>query len=173
MNDTSALLGQLKIDRGGIQNEPSGGKRWVLWLGLLAIVVAGLLFWLLSGSGKLAVQTTTVRALPAGGGVQASVLDASGYVVARRRATVSSKITGKVVEVLVEEGMAVKAGDVLARIDDINAVAQEKLAEAQLSAARAQLGEVRVQQAEALRQLERTRELAGRKLVSVQALDTA
>ncbi len=48
----------------------------------------------------------------------AAVLNASGYVTARRRATVSSKITGKVVGVIVEEGMAVKAGQVLARLDD-------------------------------------------------------
>ncbi|HEY1077503.1 MAG TPA: efflux RND transporter periplasmic adaptor subunit [Fontimonas sp.] len=173
MNDTSALLGQLKIDRGNSPSNPSEGKRLWLWLGLGVLVAAGVLAWLLSGSGKTVIQTTTVRALPAGGGAQASVLDASGYVVARRQATVSSKVTGKVVEVLVEEGMAVKAGDVLARIDDINAVAQRQLADAQLAAARAQLVEVRVQQAEAQRQLERTRELAERKLVSVQALDTA
>ncbi len=173
MNDTSALLGQLKIDRGNSQNSPSDGKRLWLWLGLAALVAAGLLVWLLAGSGNRVIETTTVRALPTGGGAQASVLDASGYVVARRQATVSSKVTGKVVEVTVEEGMAVRAGDVLARIDDINAVAQQQLAEAQLAAARAQLVEVRVQQAEAQRQLERTRELAERKLVSLQALDTA
>ena len=49
------------------------------------------------------------------------MLDATGYVVARRQATVSSKITGKLIEVLVEEGQRVKAGDVLARLDNSNA----------------------------------------------------
>jgi RND family efflux transporter MFP subunit len=69
-------------------------------------------------------------------GTQAAVLNAAGYVTARRRATVSSKITGKVVEVNVEEGMAVKEGQVLARLDDSTARAALSLAEAQAEAAR-------------------------------------
>jgi hypothetical protein len=59
------------------------------------------------------VETVAVGQRAAG--VQASVLNASGYVTARRRAIVSSKITGKVVEVNVEEGMAIREGQVLAR----------------------------------------------------------
>src|SRR5262245_57156253 len=69
-------------------------------------------------------------------GTQAAVLNASGYVTARRRATVSSKITGKVLEVNVEEGMAVTEGQVLARLDDSTARASLNLAEAQAEAAR-------------------------------------
>ena len=64
------------------------------------------------------------------------MLNASGYVTARRRATVSSKITGKVVEVNVEEGMAVNEGQVLARLDDSTLRAALALAEAQAEAAR-------------------------------------
>ena len=60
------------------------------------------------------------------------MLNASGYVTARRRATVSSKVTGKVIEVNVEEGMAVKEGQVLARLDDSQPRAALALAEAQL-----------------------------------------
>jgi multidrug efflux pump subunit AcrA (membrane-fusion protein) len=60
------------------------------------------------------------------------VLNASGYVTARRSATVSSKVTGKVVEVLVEEGMKVEEGQVLARLDSSNVEASLRLAEAQL-----------------------------------------
>ena len=78
------------------------------------------------------MATVTERAA----GTQAAVLNASGYVTARRRATVSSKITGKVVEVNVEEGMAVKEGQVLARLDDSTARAALALAEAQAEAAR-------------------------------------
>ena len=69
-------------------------------------------------------------------GTQAAVLNASGYVTARRRATVSSKITGKVVEVNVEEGMAVTEGQVLARLDDSTARAALALAVAQAESAR-------------------------------------
>ena len=70
-------------------------------------------------SGPLEVEAATVTERAAG--TQAAVLNASGYVTARRRATVSSKITGKVVEVNVEEGMAVSEGQILARLDDATA----------------------------------------------------
>ena len=72
------------------------------------------------------VATVTERAA----GTQASVLNASGYVTARRRATVSSKVTGKVIEVNVEEGMAVREGQVLARLDDSTLQAALALARA-------------------------------------------
>ena len=78
------------------------------------------------------MATVTERAA----GTQAAVLNASGYVTARRRATVSSKITGKVIEVNVEEGMAVKEGQILARLDDQTMRAGLALAEAQLEATR-------------------------------------
>src|ERR1035441_9831902 len=62
-------------------------------------------------------------------GIERTVLNASGYVTARRQATVSSKVTGKVAEVLVEEGMKVQEGQVLARIDDTNVKTSLRLAE--------------------------------------------
>jgi RND family efflux transporter MFP subunit len=101
------------------------------------------------------------------------VLDASGYVTARRQATVSAKITGKVAEVRLEEGMQVKEGDVLARLDDTEARAQLALAKAQLAAARSQLAEIRAQLIQAERDYTRQRGLADRRLISVQALDAA
>ncbi|MEW6167634.1 MAG: efflux RND transporter periplasmic adaptor subunit [Pseudomonadota bacterium] len=168
-DDTSALLGQLKIDRGP-PRAPTP-RRWV-WLAVAAGVGLAVAAWLLLRAPQaLAVRTATARAVAEG--AHASVLDASGYVIARRRATVSSKVTGKVTDVLVEEGQAVEAGDVLARIDDSNARAQLALARSQLVAAQAQLEEVRVQLGEARRQLLRTRRLAARQLVSEQALDAA
>ena len=69
-------------------------------------------------------------------GTQAAVLNATGYVTARRRATVSSKITGKVVEVNIEEGMAVAEGQVLARLDAETQRAAVALTQAQAEAAR-------------------------------------
>jgi HlyD family secretion protein len=169
MNDTSALLGQLRIDQHARESR-GPHRRW--WLLLAIVLLLAVAAWLLLARDRaVAVQTTTARSLPAAGSTGASVLDASGYVVARRRATVSSKITGKVVEVHVEEGMAVAENQVLARIDDINVRAQLALAQSQLEAARAQLAEVRVQLAEAERQLARNRELAARQLVSAAALD--
>ena len=82
----------------------------------------------------LEVEVATVSERAAG--TQAAVLNASGYVTARRRATVASKITGKLVEVNVEEGMAVREGQVLARLDDATLRATLALAEARVEAAR-------------------------------------
>ena len=101
------------------------------------------------------------------------MLDASGYVTARRQATVSAKITGKVTEVLIEEGMRVREGAVLARLDDTEARAQLDLARAQLAAARSQLAEVRAQLEQAERDYTRQRGLYDRGLVSPQSIDAA
>jgi len=101
------------------------------------------------------------------------VLDATGYVTARRSATVSAKVTGKIREVRIEEGQSVAAGEVLATIDDATEQAQLELAAAQLDAARAELGEIRAQLTEADLNLRRARELAGRQLVSERELDAA
>jgi HlyD family secretion protein len=171
VNDKSALLGQLKIDRGA-EPAASGGGRWIL--GGIVLVAAAIAAWF-AFRPAAAVPVKAAAALPAASASagSASVLDASGYVIARRQATVSSKATGKVVELLIEEGRAVKAGEVLARLDDSNARAQLALAESQLDAARAAEAEVRVQMIEAERQLRRTRELHERKLVSDAALDNA
>lgn len=170
MDDKSALLGSLKIEREPIGETPRRSRRWILvalLLGAAALVIG--LF--LRPAPAIEIQAATAR--PPATGAAVSVLDASGYVVARRRATVSSKVTGKVVELLIEEGSRVEEGQVLARIDDSNIRTQLDLARAQLEASRAQLTEVRVQLAEAARQLHRSSELAQRQLVSQSALDTA
>src|SRR5690606_28678106 len=88
-----------------------------------------------------------------------SVLNASGYVVARREATVSSKVTGKVAEVFVEEGMVVEEGALLARLDDETLRPLLALAERQVGATRAELDEVDVRLDEARRNLARVRRL--------------
>jgi len=100
------------------------------------------------------------------GGGSASVLDATGYVVARRMATVSSKITGKVREVLIEEGQKVEAGQVLATLDPVDADAQRDLAASQLGAARSQAGGVQAQLREAEANAARLGTLARQQLVS-------
>ena len=102
-----------------------------------------------------------------------SVLDASGYVTARRQATVSAKITGKVTEVLIEEGQRVREGAVLARLDDTEAQAQLGLTRAQLVAARSQLAEVQAMLVQAEQDHARQKELYDRKLIAPQALDAA
>ncbi len=133
MSDLKQDLAALRIERGP---ERSGLGRWIAWtliLIFIAGVAAGAWKWF-TRERPLDVQVATVTERATG--TQAAVLNASGYVTARRRATVSSKITGKVMEVHVEEGMAVKEGQVLARLDDSNARAALALAEAQAESAR-------------------------------------
>jgi RND family efflux transporter MFP subunit len=121
-----------------------------------------------------AVEVETIVATPASsGGGSAAVLNASGYVVARRQATVSAQVTGKVAEVHVEEGMTVKKDQLLARLDDSTVRPSYELALRQLEAARKELAEIEVRLAEAERSLRRTTELRRDKLVSEVALDEA
>ena len=111
----------------------------------------------MSRERPIEVEVVSVSARQAG--TQASVLNATGYVTARRRATVSSKITGKVVQINVEEGMAVREGQVLARLDDETQRAAVALAEAQAEAARRSVNESEVRLAEAQITLERASKL--------------
>ena len=108
MKDTSALLSELKIDRGGTEARPA--RRWP-WLLLPAGLLLLALIWWQRGPAPIPVETVSVSR--AATSARPSVLDASGYVIARRQATVSSKVTGKVMQVLIEEGQAVEAGQVL------------------------------------------------------------
>jgi len=170
--EKSELLKQLRIDRSDT-GTPRFRARWFVLVGCVLLVLAGGLFWFyLILPEPPTVRTTAVRTASQES-VAASVLDASGYVTARRQATVSAKITGKVTEVLIEEGMRVMEGDVLARLDDPEAKAQLALAQAQLIAARSQVAEIRAQLVQAERDYTRQRGLADRQLVSVQALDAA
>jgi RND family efflux transporter MFP subunit len=167
---TSDLLKELRIDR---EARPRRSRaRWVV-VAVGALLVLGVGGWLLRA--RLAppvVRTAVVRASAAAGGA-GSVLDANGYVTARRQATVSAKITGKVTEVLIEEGQQVKEGAILARLDDTEARAQLTLARAQLAQARSQEGEIRAMLAQAERDHTRQQELYQRQLVAAQALDAA
>ena len=94
-------------------------------------------------------------------GTQAAVLNATGYVTARRRATVSSKITGKVIQVNIEEGMAVREGQILARLDCETQRAAVALAVAQAEAARRNVNESEVRLTEARINLDRISKLVG------------
>jgi RND family efflux transporter MFP subunit len=169
--EQSDLLKQLHIDRG--PDRPPRRRGRLLAILALVLLVGGVALGL--GWGRLrppVVQTTVARAAAPGGGA-GSVLDASGYVTARLQATVSAKITGKVTEVLIEEGMRVREGAVLARLDDTEARAGLGLAQAQLVAARSQLAEVRAQLEQAERDYVRQQGLYERQLVSPQSLDAA
>ncbi len=149
--EKSELLKQLHIDRSDDRQPRVPAPAGSLLAGCVLLGLAGGLLWFaLTLPEPLTVRTTVARAARQESAVN-SVLDASGYVTARRQATVSAKITGKVAEILIEEGMRVKEGDVLARLDDTEAKAQLALAKAQLTATRAQLAEIRAQLVQAER----------------------
>ncbi len=167
-------LDALRMPRNDDASRRTSGpsSRRYVWLGGGVLVIVALLSFLLLRGGET-TEVRTASARPVQGSAQAAVLNASGYVVARRLATVSSKVTGKIDEVLIEEGASVTAGQVLARLDPTTARAQHQLAAKQLEAARSALEEVRVRLAEAERALVRTRKVREQNLVSETALDEA
>jgi RND family efflux transporter MFP subunit len=170
MAKKSDLLKELQIDRSGEKRSGAGVWLWlILVLILLALGAGG--WWWLGGRRVAAVRTATVQEVVRR--ANAAVLNASGYVTARRQATVSSKVTGKIAEVMVEEGMNVREGQILARLDDSTARVNYNLAKAQLEAARQRLQETEVRLHEAELNLNRTQGLTEEGVASQAALDAA
>ena len=163
-------LSALRIEREPL-DAPSGG--WVKWVVLLIVLAAagGGAWYFLTGERPVQVEAAGVTERAAG--TQASVLNASGYVTARRRATVSSKVTGKVIEVNVEEGMDVREGQVLARLDDSTLQAGLRLYRAQLEASKRQIPESDVRLAQARVQLQRQERLRKEGLNTPNDIDNA
>jgi RND family efflux transporter MFP subunit len=172
--DNQALLGQLRIDR--TQRETRFDPRRRRWIAAGGLVIVGLIgagAWFgLSGGAALPVRTVMAQPI-AGGAANASVLDATGYVTARRQATVSAQITGTLTEVLIEEGDHVKVGQVLGRLEDTAQRAALAQAQAQLKSVRALLVQYQAQLAQSERDVKRAEDLVERKLVSQQAVEQA
>ena len=130
------LLHELRIDRAQRDDDESR-PRWPWFVAaviVVLIIVGGGAAFALRGHAAT-VETTT--AVAAASSSDAAVLQATGYVVARREATVAAQIIGTLTQVLVEEGESVKKGQVLARIDDTQYIAQLSSAKAQYAAAQA------------------------------------
>jgi RND family efflux transporter MFP subunit len=171
MDDKSALLNQLRIDRGAQSPPARTGKFWLAGVATF-LVVAAVAAWFWSRPGAIRVHTASAQSIT-GGASAGSILDASGYVVARRQATVASKITAKMVELDIEEGDHVKAGQIIAKLDDTNIRAALNQSSAQLDFARAALAETQVNLANALRDYERQKTLLQGHFVSQSAVDNA
>jgi len=149
--------------------DPPGGKRRRLWIAVaVAAAFAAAIAWRAINSP---VEVRTVLVETPGGAADAAVLNASGYVVARQLATVSSKVTGRITEVLFEEGAAVTEGQVLARLDPSTAKAEHAVIESSLESARRSLREIEVRLADARKTLARNRSLVERRLVAESVLD--
>ena len=176
MSEKSSLLKQLRIDRDAPEN--GGETRNLLpWaaggVGALVVILGILIFT--SGSDGVPVRAATARGAVGTGpsSAGASLLDASGYVVARRIATVSSKVTGKVVGVFIEEGQVVEEGEVLAQLDDSNARATFAQAKAQLAQAEANAEAATAAYENASPLFERNKELVAEGVISANTFEAS
>lgn len=172
MTDLSKDLASLRIQR-----EDRGGGR-----GRIGLVVAVVIIVLIAAGGgwywstvvhAASVKVAPVTAKAGGPSAPSTVLNASGYVVARREATVSSKVTGKVMDVLIEEGHSVKAGQVVAHLDDSQARATLALAQAQLAASQRGMAEDEAKLTEQELTLKRLEALLEQKVVGRAEVDDA
>ncbi|MBS0614788.1 MAG: efflux RND transporter periplasmic adaptor subunit [Proteobacteria bacterium] len=172
MNDKTELLRQLKIERPDDTESPSRLRWWVA--AAVALVVVSIAIYFLLRSSAIPVTVAVAHQTgDATRGAGTSLLDASGYVVARRQATVSAKITGKVTEVLIEEGQHVDKDAVVGRLDDTNVRAALEQVRAQLAYSQASLSQVSVNLANAERDWRRKNELVQQHFVSQADLDNA
>jgi len=161
------LISQLRIQR---DDQPQPASR--LWIIALVVFLAAIVmvYTFFHEPDPVAVKIEMASVAVANSS-EARVLDATGYVVARRMATVSSKVTGKVAEIYIEEGMKVEKDQVVARLDDVNSRKSLELSRAQLQASRTMVAETQARLTEAKLNLDRNSELARKQLISAAALD--
>jgi len=174
--DKSDLLNELRIDKAHRDDHGGSSSHWpwvVAALGVILIVGAGAAWYYFAGGAASFEVEAAVAAAPSAGGVDTSVLQATGYVTARRSATVSAQITGTLTEVLIEEGDRVEKGQVLARLDSSAWQAQLAQAQAAARAAQAQLVQTQTQLSQNQRDLKRQQDIVARKLASTQSLELA
>jgi RND family efflux transporter MFP subunit len=175
MDDKSSKLEELRIHRDKSSRAPRRGLRWGVASGgaLLAIGVGVWMFAL--GTGGLPVRAAIAKPVSANGATTAgngSLLDASGYVVARRQASVSAKAIYKVVSVPVEEGQHVDEGQVLAKLDDTNTNATLNQAKAIVKQAEANLAAAQVAATDARPIFERSQRQLTAGLISSETFDS-
>ena len=165
---TNEDLSRLRIDRDAAGAAPRRRRWW--WL-LPALAVAGGGYWFYLRNAPLPVEVATVSlAYPS----QAhTLLNATGYVVAQRKAAVASKATGRLEWLGVREGSQVRAGEILARLERNDVTAQMNQAAANVRLAQANLEQGEAELRDAARALERSRELLAKKFVSQAAHDAA
>jgi RND family efflux transporter MFP subunit len=168
------LLKQLRIEKTQREAHGGGGHRGLfVGLGVAAfLVLAAGAAWALLGQRPVEVQTA-VAASPATHADAGAVLQATGYITARRQATVSAQITGTLTEVLIEEGDRVKKDQVLAKLDDSSYIASLNAAKASAQAAYAQVAQLQAQLDQNERDARRQENIAARGLVAKQVAEQA
>ena len=167
---TQPDIGKLRIDRSIAPVRASRRRRWI-WLGGIAIVAAAGAAWYSMQPHPITVQTTpVVTSYPS---QQYVVLNASGFVAAQRKAAIASKATGRLEWLGVAEGSRVKAGEIVARLDNRDVVAQAQSATAGVQAARATLQQAQAEELDATTTLKRNQDLLAKGFVSQAGLDSA
>lgn len=172
--EAGRLLQQLHIDREQPEEHPDSRRRqWIVGAILFVLVlVAGVVASFALRSRSFEIETAAAIT-PVDGGGSTATLQATGYVTARRQATVSAQITGTITEVLIEEGEYVKAGQVLTRLENNAQKASLAQAQAQVKVSQALLNQYDAELAQARRDLKRSEDLVARQLVSEQAIEIA
>ncbi|HEX3913449.1 MAG TPA: efflux RND transporter periplasmic adaptor subunit [Steroidobacteraceae bacterium] len=168
--DRAALLNQLRIDRSEPPASSGHGKWWAA--AIVVIIIAIFAAWYLMRPAGVPITTAVAQAVAgAGAAPGTSLLDASGYIVARRRATVSSKVTGKVMKVMLDEGQRVEAGQVIALLDDANWRAALAQSRAQLEQAQATVDSARTAFDDAKPIFERSEKQKAAAVISAESFD--
>jgi RND family efflux transporter MFP subunit len=172
--DKKLLLEQLRIDPSKREDGEGSGRGWItgVVIALVILLIAGGVGYFVMRGQRFEVEAATAAPLATAAG-PAAILQATGYVTARRQATVSAQITGSLTQVLIEEGERVAAGQVLARLDDTAQRAALAQSQAQVEAAQSLLVQYEAQLDQSRRDLKRNEDLIDRHLVSQQALETA
>ena len=163
-------LTKLRIDRSVAPVVPRRRRRWLWWGGILMVLAVGGGGFALQPRPVTVMTTSVITTYPS---QQFVLLNATGYVVAQRKAAISSKATGRLEWLGVAEGSRVKAGDIIARIDARDVVAQGEGAQANVKAARAALEQALAEERDAVAQLKRSQDLLAKGFVSASAVDTA
>jgi RND family efflux transporter MFP subunit len=164
----------LRIDR--VEEPEPAGKPAILWIGIAVgvAIIAFATYWLAFRETGIPIKVATAREIAGATAARgASTLDASGYVVARRQATVSAKITGKVMQVLIEEGQRVEKNEIIARLDDSNYRTAFEQTQAQLGQAQANVHAAQVAFDNAGPTFERNKKQIAQGVISAQTYDTA
>jgi len=165
-------LSKLKIDKSVRTFRPAKRKKLIYWVVIiLFIIIAGFLYFSGFISPSVPVETATIsQVYPS---QTLSQLNASGYVVAQRKAAVASKVTGRLVSLMVEEGSRVKEGQVIARLENEDAIAARDQAEANLKVAQANLKGAKAELEEASLTFNRDKQLIAKGVISRSQYDTS
>jgi RND family efflux transporter MFP subunit len=177
MDRKAELLNELRIEREPAKGSGGGIGRgwWWVTAAVVLLAAAATVVLLVLSAEAVPVHAAVARSLdaPSAPAADHSLLDASGYVVALREATVSGKGIYKVNEVLIEEGQHVRAGQVIARLDDSNVRAALDQSRAQVLQMQAALDAARVAAADAHPTFVRNQEQLAEGLISQDAFDAS